>query len=444
MPTAKQIQEQRAPIGAEIRKMADKINADGRDFTAEERAAWDKANADFDRLTQQIDVARRAEEVGSTLAAKIESRERPGNEDTDLPAKRSKGEKGEREIRGEAVEEVRTIALQAWCRRQAGRELTDVQKRACKLAGLNPGQRELRIGLPRRPGVEERALTATTGSSGAYTIPQGFVTNLEKALLAYNGVRQVADVMRTDSGNTIPWPTANDTGNTGELIAESTEVAAADPTFGVVNFGAYKFSSKMILVPYELLEDSAFNLAEELSAMLGERLGRITESYYTTGTNSSQPQGVVAGSTLGKTAASATVIAPDEIIDLIHSVGVSYRSDPSFRLMFHDGILQVIRKMKDGNGRYLFEEGQNGAPDRIKGVQFVINQNMQSTVATGTKTMLAGAFRKFKIRDVNTIRLRRFDERYGEKDQVGFVAFMRSDSKLLDAGTHPIKHLIQA
>src|SRR5262249_53140996 len=157
---------------------------------------------------------------------------------------------------------------------------------------------------------------------------------------------------------------------------------------------------------------SAFDLENELGLMLGERVGRAQNRHFTNGLGGSQPKGIVTGSRLGKTAANATSIAADEIIDLIHSVDPAYRRDPSFGLMMHDLILAVIRKMKDGQGRYLFEEGQNGAPDKVKGARIVINQNMDDTVASGKKTILAGAFRKFKIRDVNKLRLKRLEERY--------------------------------
>ena len=148
--------------------------------------------------------------------------------------------------------------------------------------------------------------TAKDDPNAKVTVAEIRATDLEKALKDYNGPRQVADVMRTTDGATMPWPTVNDTSNVGELLGENTGVAEADPTYGVVNFGAYKYSSKMVQVPSELLEDSAFDLGRELFELLGERLGRIQATHFTTGTGVSQPQGVVTGATLGKTAASAT------------------------------------------------------------------------------------------------------------------------------------------
>lgn len=443
--TVKQLQEQRAPIGAEIRKMADTLDpATKPDFTPEERGKWDKMNADFNALTRQIEIARQAEEVSGALAGEGRSGTKPGLEDV-LPRERRK--KGERRDKGPS-DETRALALQAWCRRQHGLELSADQNRACKEVGMNPNRRIIELRMVRRPNQPEeklkRALSATSGTAGAYTVPESFMLNLEKGMKDFNGARQVADVIRTADGSQMPWPTNNDTSNEGELIGENTTVADLDPTFGATVFGAHKFSSKMVKVPSELMEDTAFEMASYLGDILGERLGRVQERLFTVGTGNGQPQGIVTGAKLGKTTASATALAADEIIDLIHSVDPAYRRDPSFGLMMHDLILAVVRKLKDGQGRYLFEEGQNGAPDRIKGARVNINQNMASTLATGNKTMLAGAFRKFKIRDVGVLRMKRLEERYAELDQLAFIGFMRSDSKLLDAGTGPVKFLQQA
>jgi HK97 family phage major capsid protein len=108
---------------------------------------------------------------------------------------------------------------------------------------------------------------------------------------------------------------------------------------------------------------------------------------------------VVTGSTLGKTAAGATAILADELIDLYHSVDPAYRRDPSFGFMMHDGVLQAIRKLKDGSGRYLwipnFDTGiVTASPGVLLGAPVTVNQSMQATVATGTKTVSAGRSRR--------------------------------------------------
>ena len=84
------------------------------------------------------------------------------------------------------------------------------------------------------------------------------------------------------------------------------------------------------------------------------------------------------------------------------------------------------------------------APATIWGVPYIVNQHMASAFTTGQKLLAAGAFGKYKIRDVQSIRIRRLVERFGDNDQEGFVAFLRSDGNLLDAGVAPVKYLALA
>jgi HK97 family phage major capsid protein len=444
MPSLNELRTKREEAGKAILALRDKITSEGRDFNAEERGNWDKCNKDFDDLGRQVEAVERGDAVAKALEARKEVK--PGAEDV-LPGetRSKKGRKGE----AAQAEEVRALALQAWFFRQSGKPLSAEHVRACKLTGMRPGAKNLDIRLG-QVGRQNRAQSTTT-TAGGYTIPQGFVNNLEVALKEWNAVRQSgAEIIRTETGNPLPWPTVNDTTNVGTLLAENTTVGAAvDLTFGQTTFNAYKFSSGLVLVSSELDQDNAVGLGDRMGGLLGERLGRGQEGYFTTGTGSSQPGGVVTGSTLGKTAAGATAILADELIDLYHSVDPAYRRDPSFGFMMHDGVLQAIRKLKDGSGRYLWIPNFDtsivtASPGVLLGAPVTVNQSMQATVATGTKTVLVGAFSKMKIRDAGVVRVRRLVERYADIDQIGFVAFMRSDSKVLNAGTNPIKYLIQA
>jgi HK97 family phage major capsid protein len=437
MPTKKQLMERRATIKRDLDAIVIQVgqsgitDADGKRFTELKR--------EFDGLSRQIadEVAKEVVETDLVMNERRDPATLPGNEDYTPRRSQPRQQPTEAEVRAEA--------LQAWCRSGVGRGLKDRHKRACRALGVNPESRNFKMRL------EKRALSVVTNTAGQYTVPTGFVASLETALLQFAAVRKVADVMVTSNGQPMPWPTANDTSNVGEQIAENTEVATADPVFSSVTLGAFKYSSKMVTVPNELLEDSAINLASWLGETLGTRIGRAQAPLLTTGSGSGEPQGIVTASTLGKTCASATAFAADEIIDLIHSIDPAYRADPSFGLMCSDAVVLVLRKMKDGNSNYLFNGGANGGFNAAAatagpvgtffGVPVWVNQSMSTAFTTGQKLILAGAFRKYKVRDVGTVRFRRLDERYAEKDQVGFISFLRTDAKLLDAGTHPVKHL---
>lgn len=438
-----------------------------REMTAEERQKWDTVNKDYDRYDEQIKLEERMAKIDKDERERQEAEERAKN---DKGARESfQGQDGRSESnRGEVTDEDRDLAFAAWARTQAGLDIDERMQEACDRTGIKPNRRMFEFDLAptsyaqrlcrtsqrvhesrreeelRKIPMESRALSSITGSSGGATVSQTFVRNLEVAMLRFGGVRNVADIIRTDNGEDLIWPTADDTGNIGVQLGESASAATeADPTFGQVTWKAYKFSSKMVKVPTELMEDSAFNIAGMLPEWLGERLGRITAQKDTTGPGAAGPRGIVTSSTLGVTAASATSIAADEFLNLIHSVPTAYRGDPSVGFMLNDAIVLHVRKLKDGEGRYLWGSGlEGGVANQIAGYPVTISEEMASTMASGNKTVLFGAFRYFKIREVRGVRMYRLVERYRENDQEGFVAFLRHDANLLDAGKGPVRHLV--
>ena len=283
-----------------------------------------------------------------------------------------------------------------------------------------------------------------TGASGGFTVAQDFSGILERQLLAFGGPRSVCRVLTTATGASLPWPTVNDTGNVGALLAENTTIGASvDPTFAAVTFGAYKYSSTPVLASAEILQDSAFDIGSLLAELLGERLGRIEGAHTTTGTGSGQPNGIVTASAAGVTAAGAAAIVFDDIMGLIHSVDPWYRTGPNVGLMMHDQVLLAVRKLKDTTNQPLWQPSQQlGMPDRLLGFPVTINQHMSSTIATTLKTMLFGDFSKYVIRDAGSIRFYRLDERYRDLDQTGFIAFKRMDANTIQSAA--IKRLTQA
>lgn len=451
------LMEKKGSLAKEIRRLADKANDDKQEWLGEDEQTWERVNKEFDETVAELE----------KVQQRLDMLSRASNIEDALKDQRKIGREDRRGVPGgdgpdtEITDEHRMLALQAWIRANNDLDITERQQEACQLLRINPMRRRFEIRLTNSivgenrlaepcwashgsPILERRALSVGTANAGGYTVPTGFMTELERTLLAFNGPRQVCRVIRTDSGEQILWPTVDDTSNTGEQLNEAATIGSSvDPTFGQKALDAYKYSSKPILVSEELLEDSAFALANEIASMLGERLGRIQAARFTTGTGSSQPNGIVTASTLGKTAADDVTITADEIIDLVHSVDPAYRSDPSCGFMFNDAIALAIRKFKSTDNQYIWQPGlQFGVPDRILGYPYAINQQMASTIAASAKVMLFGAMAKFIIRDVGGIRLYRLEELYRANDQVGFIAFQRADSECIQ--TAAIKHMITA
>lgn len=405
---SKKLREQRAKLVADARLITDAV-ADGETMTAENSAKFDAIMAEADRLKGEIERVERLSDVEADLNARVE--------------------------------------------RRAGRDSLSADEAKAKLdieaAAFKHYLRNGMHGMPddlRAVAVPRFQAAQGTGSdaAGGYTVPDGFYGQIMSAELAFGGMLEpgVCDVFTTSTGNPLPIPTDNDTANEGAILGENTQAGEQDVTFGAVTLNGHTYTSKIIRVANQLLQDSAFDLNSFLSAKLGMRVARIMHRHFTVGDGASKPTGVVNASTLGVSAAGAAAITPDELIDLAHSVDPAYRTGA--RYMMADGTLKAVKKLKDSQNRYLWLAGLAvKEPDTINGYPYSINQHM-AAMTTGNKSMLFGQFSKYMIRNVAGILVMRLVERYADYNQTGFVMFQRADGNLVDAGTNPIKHLLQA
>jgi HK97 family phage major capsid protein len=308
-------------------------------------------------------------------------------------------------------------------------------------SGLTAEQRALLVRAP----VENRAQSSQAVTTGAYLVPTGFMAELIIALKAWGPMLDpgVARELVTATGADIPWPSMDDTSNEGSIIAENTQLSSTEVTFGPKVLGAYKYTSGVVLVPSELLQDSALDIEAIIRVAMAERIGRVGNRHLTVGTGNSMPNGIVTAAGAGATAAAPAALVMDDLINLEHSVDPAYRADPSCRWQFNDSTLKMLRKLKDGEGRYIWQpaDARAGAPSTISNYPYSINQHM-ADVASGAASVIFGAMNRYIVRKVNEFSIRRLVERYADFDQTGFIGFMRMDGELLDTTavrklTHP-------
>jgi HK97 family phage major capsid protein len=288
------------------------------------------------------------------------------------------------------------------------------------------------------------AMSTTTTTEGGYTVPSEIAAMVVDALKAYGGMRQVADVITTDSGNSLNFPTSDGTAEVGEIVAENAAASGADITFGTAAVNPYKYSSKKIALPIELIQDSAIDVVAFVVDRLSTRLGRITNTHYTTGDGSSKPYGVAARASAGKTGASGQTLTViyDDLFDLKHAVNRAYRSNAKW--MMNDLSIAIVSKLKETTGRPIWEPStQAGKPDMLLGHEVVANDDV-AVMAASAKSIFFGDFKYFKVRDVKgSVVMRRFDDSaFALNGQVGFCGWMRTGSNLLD--TAAIKYYVNA
>jgi HK97 family phage major capsid protein len=411
-----------------------------RNLTSSENDEFERRHVDGDRLLKEIQRLEKQIDADRHLNEIPSDRRTAGREDT------RNGDDYDREDRREhrGPTEIERRAMRKFI--LAGPVgLDDEERKVMYPASLEPSESLVVSG-------EVRALGVGSGAIGGYTVPQGFSDALEMALKMFGGILDVAEIRDTENGADYPWPTVNDTSNSGEQVAENTAVTTTqDPTFGVVTLKAYMMDSGIVKVPMTLAQDSAFDVDTWLSQIVNTRVLRKLNTKGTVGTGSNEPTGITVAATVGVTAASATTVTYNELLDLKHSVDPAYRQvKGACRFMLSDTSLKVIKKLADSNGRPLFIAGgtaqgiQGPAPDTLDGDPIVINQDMPA-MTTGQKSIVYGALNKFKVRRVKGgLQMMRFAERFMDSLQIGFLAWMRCDTNLIDAGTHPVKVLQQA
>jgi HK97 family phage major capsid protein len=289
--------------------------------------------------------------------------------------------------------------------------------------------------------VVRNTMSTGTNSEGGYTVATEVAASVLDALKAFGGMREASDVIRTAQGNPMSFPTSDGTSEVGEIVAENAAASSADASFGTKSLPVYKYSSKVVTVPIELLQDSTVDIEAFVRARLVTRLGRITNQHFTTGTGSSQPNGLVTAASTGYTASNGTsqvtAITYASLIELQHSIDPAYRKNG--RWMFNDSTLKKLRQIVDGQSRPIFNPGYEtgspgGAPASLLGDPITINQDMAS-MAAGAKSIAYGDFSYYKIRDALDVVMQRFtDSAYAKNGQVGFLAWLRSGGNLVDVG----------
>lgn len=273
------------------------------------------------------------------------------------------------------------------------------------------------------------ALQIGTESEGGYLVPDEYERTLIDRLEELSIFRQLAHVIRTDSGNRLIPVVASK--GTASWIGEGVQYPESDDSFGQVTIGAHKLVTT-IKVSEELLNDSVFDIAAYIAQEFARRISAAEEEAFFTGTGVGRPTGVLAatgGAELGVTAASATALTFDEVMDLYYSLRAPYRRNAVF--LMNDATVKALRKLKNGSGDYIWQPSVvAGTPDTILN-RPVYTSSFMPTLAADAKPMLFGDLGYYWVADREGRVFKRLNEIYASTGQVGFLASERVDGKLV-------------
>ena len=371
---------------------------EGRDLSAEEEAAFERANADVNALDERLSSLLDAEKRGADLAEAMRGIEsRP----VDAPA-----------AAAAPADDLRSFL------RGETRALT-----------FKPTVAEL------------RDLTKGTSTSGGATVPTTFGGMLWAHLIETATIAGVSTVLNTDAGEpmTLPVTTSH---SSAALIAENATITESDPAFTSRSLSAYKYAVA-IQAPNELITDTGVDLEGYLAMQAGRAVGNALGAHLATGTGSSQPAGIVTGSTLGVTGGTAVVGAftADNLIDLHFSVIAPYRNSPKCGWLMKDATLAAVRKLKDTTNQYLWQPSiQVGAPDMLLGKPVYTDPNIAAT-ALNAKSVIFGDLGAYVTRIVGGVRFEQSADFAFGTDQTTFRCIVRGDGILADQ-SGAVKHFL--
>jgi len=402
----KKLLEERATAWTTVQDIRSRVEREGRDLSTDEDATYERGLADVERLSKEIDREERAERLGRDVDA-IDDEQRSTNP---VPGAGDLN-------RDDEVSERYQRSFNAYLRRG--------------LEGVSPEDREFfQDGFV---APEDRAQSAGVDAAGGYTVPKEFLDRMVETLKDFGGVMAVADVMNTTTGRDLSWPTNDDTSNKGAILAENTQVTEQDFAFGTVSLKSYMYTSKMVRLSFQLLQDSAFNLNTWLPRKLGERIARAAAEHFATGTGTGQPQGIMTGLAPGKTVTAAKITYAD-LIDLEHSVDPAYRNRANAGYLLSDAALADVRKLVDDQKRPLWVPAMaGGIPSTINGRPYTVDNGIDGLADTKAPVAFGDFKEAYVVRVVNGAQTLRLTERYADFLQVGFLGFQRLDGKVQNA-----------
>jgi len=381
----------RAKAWEQAKALLDSAADEKRDLSAEENQTYDRIMADLDQRAATIDTIKaqtEREERAAQAMAGFESQARP-------------------EVSAPAINDADLI-------------------------------RSLARGEIRSHSFEKRdVLKSSTGSP----VPTSFYDQVLLLARHVGPMLETSTMLTTAGGENLQIPSLS-AYSTGTVSGEAAAIGESDPTFNsFVTLGAYKYSF-LTQISREMVEDAGVDILGFLSAQTGNALGFAVNTALTTGTGTTEPNGIVPRTAAGVTGSTAVsgVFTADNLIDLVYSVDVAGRTLPGTGFQMNGASIGKVRKLKDTAGQYIFAPAVSAeARDLLLGYPIYENPAMVNT-ATSAKSVIFGHLPSYYVRSVGGLRLDRSDDYAFQNDLITFRATMRVDGNLIQ--TSHVKHFV--
>lgn len=281
------------------------------------------------------------------------------------------------------------------------------------------------------------AVYEQTSTQAGLAVPKPVAESVADALKTFSAMRRLTTVVTTDSGGEMVWPNSDGRNEIGEQLDQNMPSSSQDPSFGATAIPVFRYSSKLIRIPFALWQDGGANFPGFIENRIAARIGRASNKKLTVGTGVGEPMGIVTAAPVGRIGAAGQTmtVSNDDLEDLLYAVDEAYRLSPSCAWMMHDQTLRAIAKLKDPTGAplQLIERGVDQV-QRLKGHAIVVNNDM-AIMGANAKSILFGDFSAYVVRDVLGMDIRRLtDSALTLFGQIGMIGFARTGGAYVDVG----------
>ncbi len=419
MPTIADLREELRTVNAEAQRRLDDWHSET-DLTLRDskEEIFERADADAARVAKQLAAAERAAKRETDLETDAELRGHAGRESDEVRRKllEEVAERGGKGLRKLLKSSEFRDAMEAYA--------NGPKRSGGELSGLSE---EIRS-----------TLSVAVDGDGGYAVPETW-ENIYLGLRDTSPIRDYATLLVTATGGNLHIP-RRASGVTGvDIVAESTTgspVVTPDDAPGIDEVVIPDFEiSHMVKASERIVRDALFNVDAFAGDELGYAVGEKASTYYLLGTGSgsaadTQPAGLIPNAAVG--VSNVASIGYDQLIDLEHSVKAPYRRNAQW--LMNDQTAAILRKLKDSNGRPLWEWGlEKGRPARLLGYEVVIDANVAANGLSAKPIGFGDIRRALVIRDVLGLTIRRLDERFADTGQIAWRARLGTGSANRDA-----------
>lgn len=293
--------------------------------------------------------------------------------------------------------------------------------------------------------LEEKAMAVAT--DGGYLAAPTISDGVQAALRATGSLRALANVVQVEGGSYEVLLDKSDIG--GAWVSETTATETDSPQVDKIVVPLHELAA-MPKATQRLLDDASFDLEGWLAERIAEKFARAEATAFINGNGSDKPRGIMTAAMAPNATATEmqvgminTGVAGDfpaaapanVLIDLVYALAAPYRANATF--LMNSRVAGLIRKMRDGDGRYLWTDSlAAGEPARLLGYPVMISEDMPP-LGGGSKSVAFGDFRRaYTIAERADLRILR--DPFSAKPHVLFYATKRVGGNVVDPRAYKV------